>query len=315
MIRSPKGFLIICFTCLLPFWALAEAPVVDDSENFVILDEGQAAMEQPVAKAQLNDNEPEEEIALAQDNEMGQVGGNVELLDKLKGLQQELQELRGQLEVQAHELKSLQQQQLSFYKDIDARIRTTTSSPSSANKILQTEPTADLSIGEPAPITNKDANSKPTKSSFYTEGQPKANQAPTSSVGSATRNPADEQISYLAAYDLVKNKHFDEALSAMQNFVAKYPQGGYTANAHYWLGELYMVKKNYSNAIGHFQTVLNRFPSSSKTAACLLKIGYALAASGQEVEARQHLQEVVKNYPDTPTAELAAAKLKSISML
>jgi tol-pal system protein YbgF len=125
-------------------------------------------------------------------------------------------------------------------------------------------------------------------------------------------NPADEQISYLAAYELVKNKKYDDALSAMQNFVAKYPQGGYTANAHYWLGELYMVKKDYSEAIKHFDIVLEQFPSSSKCSASMLKIGYALAASGKTTDARTKLLEVLKKYPDTSTAELASTKLQSL---
>lgn len=134
------------------------------------------------------------------------------------------------------------------------------------------------------------------------------------STANARSNPADEQISYLAAYELVKNKRFDDALVAMQAFVTQYPQGGYTANAQYWLGELYMVKNNYPKAIDHFEIVLKQFPSSSKAAACTLKIGYALAASGKDNEARLRLQQVLKNYPDTPTAQLAATKLESLGV-
>ena len=47
---------------------------------------------------------------------------NAKLIDKIQSLQQEVQELRGQLEVQAHDLKLLQQQQVAFYKDLDARL-------------------------------------------------------------------------------------------------------------------------------------------------------------------------------------------------
>ncbi len=46
--------LLLSLTYLfLPLQVFAEAPVVDDSENFAILDEQQAAIVQPVAKAQL----------------------------------------------------------------------------------------------------------------------------------------------------------------------------------------------------------------------------------------------------------------------
>ena len=125
-------------------------------------------------------------------------------------------------------------------------------------------------------------------------------------------NPADEQISYMAAFERVKNKQYDEGIIAMNQFIAHYPNGGYTANAHYWLGELYLIKQNNVEAIGQFEAVVNQFPTSGKAAPSLLKFGYALAAAGRTDEARQKLQTVIKNYPDTHSAQLAAEKLKSL---
>lgn len=288
-----------CFACLLPFNVFSEAPVVDDSENFALLDEQQAAYEQPVVNRNRHASDNGEESALANDtmetssnNSNNSSSKNAVLLDKIQGLQQEVQELRGQLEVQAHDLKLLQQQQLTFYKDLDSRIR------HDPAKTAQNESVADVSIGQKDSPQNIAADKLQT--------QPIINKA-------IRTNPADEQISYLAAYELVKNKKFDDALTAMQTFVTQYPQGGYTANAQYWLGELYMVKKSYPDAITHFEVVLQQFPSSSKSAASLLKIGYALAASGKKQDAIARLQQVVKNYPDTNTAQLAKAKLESLS--
>lgn len=300
---SIRHFLLVaCFTCLLPFRVFSEAPVVDDSENFALLDEQQAALERPVARDSHqryeNDNEPAfaNDTGDASNNDGGRHNGD--LLNKLQGLQQDIQELRGQLEVQAHELKALQEQQLSFYKDLDARLRNDV-----PLKTTKNEPTTELPLNE-QPVIKKPTLSldKPTAPAVI------------NTKTTTTNNPADEQISYLAAYELIKNKQFDDALIAMQTFVTQHPQGGYTANAHYWLGELYMVKKNYPNAIQHFETVLQQFPSSSKSAACLLKSGYALAASGKKQEAIQRLQQVLKSYPDTNTAQLAETKLKALTI-
>ena len=306
--NSHRFVLAACFACLLPFNAFSEAPVVDDSENFALLDEQQAALERPVSRVQNSDSDNYEETALATDNTetSGNNGNNAALLDKLQGMQQEIQELRGQLEVQAHDLKLLQQQQLTFYKDLDARL------PNEPAKTAKNKPVPDLpnpgtalSIGPKASTKNSAAQvSKPQTPLVIT---------PTVNNSAARNNPADEQISYLAAYELVKNKRFDEALTAMQGFVTQYPKGGYTANAQYWLGELYMVKKNYPQSIEHFEIVLQQFPSSSKSAASMLKIGYALAASGKKQDAIQRLQQVVKSYPDTSTAKLARAKLEALN--
>jgi len=296
MIKSHRLLLAASFACLLPLNALAysEAPVVDDSENFAMLDEQQAAIEQPVARGQIDSDDSDEEPALANDTlEASSKGDNAKLLDKLQGLQQEVQELRGQLEVQSHDLKLLQQQQLAFYKDLDARIHQEPAARSAKN-----EPVAEIAISHPAQQQVTAEITTPTV-------RPQA-------VSIQRTNPADEQISYLAAYELVKNKQYDDALVAMQTFTNRYPQGGYSANAQYWLGELYMVKKDYPQAMAHFEVVLQQFPSSSKSAASMLKIGYALVASGKKEDARAKLQQVVKNYPDTNTAQLATSKLETL---
>lgn len=306
---------ILCLTALLPLNAYSEVPVVDDSENFAMLEQQQEDLTSNINRApsdeQFNDDTselvastPEEgQPALAQadietnnlllDEEKPLVepalepqtqDDNAMLLSRMQNLQQEVQELRGQLEVQAHDLKLLRQQQLAFYKDLDSRVQSKTLPEGAA------QATSPLSIDD----------SEPTQKLIVA--------AAKKSKG----NPADEQISYLAAYELVKNKDYDKALSALQDFVAKYPQSGYVANAYYWLGELYLVKKDYSKAIESFNTVLKDYPTSTKVAASTLKLGYALASSGHKGEARQYLQQVVQNYPDTHTAQLATAKLKAM---
>ncbi len=286
-----KLLLAACFSAiLLPLNAFSEAAVVDDSENYALLEEQQGAYEPPVAHDGSDFNNHANEPALAKDD-MGS-RGNVNLLDKIQGLEQEVQELRGQLDVQAHTLKLLQEQQLSFYKDLDARLRETPEK----TMAHASPPATDLNIGTPP--------AAPTTAPI-----PVAAVLP---VNPPAGNLADEQISYLAAYEFIKNKRFDDGLTAMQTFVIKYPHSGYTANAEYWLGELYLIKANYPDAIAHFNVVLQTFPSSSKSAASLLKIGYALAASGKTVEARLKLQDVVKKYPDTDTARLAITKLDSL---
>lgn len=302
---SPNRFLALCFSCLLPLQVMAQAPVVDDSENFAILDEQQDALERPVANvAPFEETENGEEIALAHDDgtERGDVnqnrGSDAQLLNQIKGLQQEVQELRGQLDIQAHELQALKDQQLAFYKDFDARLN------HAPTHTAQAEAPIDLSIGQSAATA---ARTQPAT------GKTAVVASPTPAKTAQRTNPADEQIRYLAAYDLVKTKRYDEALLAMQDFISQYPRGGYTANAHYWMGELYMVQKDYPQAIQHFEVVLKNFSSSSKAAACSLKIGYALASSGQESEARQRLQQVIKNFPDTPTAQLASTKLRTLN--
>lgn len=313
MIHCKKHLIAACFTLMLPLASWSEAPVVDESDNFAMMDEQQAAYEAPVVNPKYDEPQvdhaqadQEDGPALAKEDRNSEpksnFNDNAKLIDKVQTLQQEIQELRGQLEVQAHDLKLLQQQQVAFYKDLDARLG------SGANKSAQTNAPTDINLGAKSAATHPAmpiTNPKTTVTST----------APKPVVAVSRINPADEQISYLAAYELVKNKHYDEAVNAMQSFTQKYPKGGYTANAEYWLGELFLVKKDYSRAIEHFDVVLKQFPSSSKSAASMLKAGYAYAASGNNAEAKRHFEQVIKTYPATPTAQLATSKLESINAL
>jgi len=325
MIFCKRHIIAAGFILMLPLLGWSEAPVVDDSDNFAIIDE-QQANDSPVVDSKYDESQNEnaqtyraknnnysvdnsqgddgpplakDDQASASDNA---IADNAKLIDKIQSLQQEVQELRGQLEVQAHDLKLLQQQQIAFYKDLDARLGNT------AAKSAQTPAPTDISLGSRISVPQVNALTAEPKIT-----KPAPITAPAIAVSRV--NPADEQIGYMAAYELVKNKRYDDALKAMSVFVQKYPNGGYTANAQYWLGELYLVKKDYSKAIEHFDLVLQQFPSSSKSAACLLKSGYAYAAKGDKQEAKKRLQQVIKNYPDTPTAQLANSKLQAINAI
>ncbi|MCL9682790.1 tol-pal system protein YbgF [Legionella maioricensis] len=328
MINCKKHIIAIGFTLMLPLTGWSEAPVIDDSENFAFTDGQQIAEasaghpkydESHVENGQfdgaqneyyqMDSAQSDDGPALVREDQSSDsnndINNNAKLIDKIQALQQEIQELRGQLEVQAHDLKLLQQQQVAFYKDLDARLG------NGSPKTAQNKPVTDITLG------SKTLAAQP--SSTATAATPtnavKPAAAPQPVIAVSRTNPADEQISYLAAYELVKNKRYDNAINAMQTFVQKYPKGGYTANAEYWLGELYLVKKDYSKAIEHFEVVLHQFPASSKSAASLLKSGYAYAATGNNQEARKRFQQIIKSYPDTSTAQLASAKLKAIKTL
>lgn len=322
MINCKKHFIAACFSLIVPAVGFAEAPVVDDSDNFAIIDEQPSAVrpkyEQPqienaeldgphAEKYQMDMSQGDDGPALAKDDGYDQSGpvqrsvkDGAALIERVQTLQKEVQELRGQLEVQAHELKKLQDQQLTFYKDLDSRLANGASRASAAKAPTDLSGSNKVAVSAP-PVVKPSVNTKVVAAPVV---------APASRA-----NPADEQISYMAAYEFVKNKQYDSAISAMQTFVQKYPQGGYSANAQYWLGELFMVKKDYPKALEHFDTVIQKFPSSTKAAASMLKSGYAYSAFGNNQAAKQRLQQVIKNYPGTPTAQLANLKLESLNAL
>ena len=282
---------IVAILLFLSWPVMAKAPVMDDSESFALLEEqAQAAEELPVAQDGsygLSEEDNEEEEITTPIAKQGNTSKNIDFVNKLQSLEQELQELRGQVEVQAHELEELKQQQVAIQNI----------SPSQTE--IQAAPKRELTP-QPKPAPNITMDVQPMQ---------EVSQTPNQTV---RINPADEQISYLAAYDLVKQQQFPQAIHAMQQFLTKYPQGGYSANAHYWLGELYLANKEYSAAIEQFENVIHNFKSSSKKASSHLKLGYAFADAGRLSDAKEQFNLVMNLYPDTTTAKLAHKKLAKL---
>lgn len=270
---------VIGLSCCLAFFSLplfAQAPIIDESsalswEDERALNEAASSKTEHFESAHSDDSKP------LVGEEKG--GAELSLLNKMHHLQQELQELRGQLEVQAHQIKVLEQQ---------------------------------LESGAPLPKSSAELEPKSASASRPNYAENRATTIQKTSSNASHSNPAEEQISYLAAYDLVKNKHFVEGLAAMEKFVERYPQGSLTANAEYWLGELYLLRNDGTQAMAHFERILTEFSSSAKAPAAALKMGYVLASLGKENEAKTYLEQVVKNYPETTTAQLAATKLSAL---
>lgn len=270
----------ICFL-LLPTFVWAEAPVQD--------------------AVPISSSDPE--VPLSQDNSARYSSPSsfnpnnpASLLSKMNEMQSEIQRLRGQLEVQSHELAQLKEQQQAYYNDLDQRVTL-------------------LSSGKkPATLAIDDSPSSATSATTDTQKAAGAAVAATALKTPliATTSGGDEESSYNAAYALIESKQFPQATSAMKNFILKYPNGKYASNAHYWLGELLIATHQDQEAISEFNTVIQQFPTSNKVSPSMLKLGFAYANLGDIEKARATLSEVESKYPGTTSAQLASARLETL---
>lgn len=122
-----------------------------------------------------------------------------------------------------------------------------------------------------------------------------------------------EATDYQAAFALLKSGQYAQAATAFERFLQRYPQGQYTANALYWLGESHYVVRDFAKALPHFQRVLDEHPASGKSPDALLKIGFIHHEQGNDAQARKVLEKVKADYPNTTAAALAEQRLLRIS--
>jgi tol-pal system protein YbgF len=209
------------------------------------------------------------------------------LVLQLQQLQEEVMDLRGRVEEQAFEIQQLKQQSLERYVDLDRRIS------SGAG--------ADMA---PAPAPSAARPEAPV---------PAASAAPPAASASQpadARADANEAEAYRAAYSLVRNQDFPEAIAAFKRFLEVYPDGGFTPNAHYWLGELYLVLSppDTVSAQRAFSELLQRYPRDPKVPDALYKLGKVSFDNGDRVAARGYLERVVNEFADSNSSAITLSR-------
>lgn len=249
-----------------------------------------------------------------------------DLLSQVEALQHEVQTLRGQLEMQSHELAQARQQQGELYREIDRRLENVEGSasrvtvrpiPGTVATDPASAPVQSVPSIAPAPSTAPAAPGAPPVESIAVA--PAVVPAPQAGPGSASiatiaGDPALEKDAYQRAFTLLKEGRYDESIAEFNGFLVAYPNSEYGDNAQYWLGEAYYVTRQFEPAIGEYQKLIMAYPQSDKLTHSMLKIGYSYHELGRLDEARAILQELAANYPNSTAARLAEDRLQRIAL-
>jgi tol-pal system protein YbgF len=233
------------------------------------------------------------------------------LVIQVQELQDEVRNMRGQLEEQARELENLKRRQRDQYLDIDQRLSDMRNNmPVSSN-------------GQPYIPPSTAQGSNPAQQS----GDVPEVRAPMESGASVTTiaqpaaqsemvaaNPADEKAAYDQAFQALKELRYADAAESFQTFLDQYPNSEYADNAQYWLGESYYVTRNYDIALKAFQDLMDNYSDSPKVADALLKVGYTHYELQDWEAATAALTQVQEKYPDTTLSRLAESRLRSMRM-
>jgi tol-pal system protein YbgF len=191
--------------------------------------------------------------------------------EQLDVMQNEVNELRGAIEVQNYQLEKILERQRELYLEIDKRIEAVKTQPSTM----------------PEAVVN-------------TVGT--TSEAPLS---------ANENEAYDKAVNLIlKDRLYDQAIPEFQSFLQNFPNSSYVPNAHYWLGQLLFNKQDWAGAGEQFQLLITYYPDSTKKADAMLKLGITEMERANAARAKQLWEQVVAEFPDSSSAKLAEKRLK-----
>ena len=192
------------------------------------------------------------------------------LFHQMQLLSNEVQALRGTVEEQQHRLDRLAREQRERYLGLDRQIAALRSGA----------PTTAMPAARPAPR----------------DPQP---------VDTLPRSGGTEADAYRHAYAMMEGGEFDGAAGALERLIEDFPNGQYTPNAFYWLGQLHRKAGELEQARQMLVQVITLYPDHNKAPDALYNLGVVYNELGDPARARTYLGRVQQQHPNSTAAGLA----------
>ncbi|MCA1977729.1 MAG: tol-pal system protein YbgF [Thiobacillus sp.] len=225
------------------------------------------------------------------------------LLKEVETLKSEVAKMRGQDEMQAHQIDTLGKRQNDLYVDLDQRL----SELAKAN--ARPPQAAAAPAVTPAPPAAAPSASPPVATPA-TPATPAAAVAATPAPPQL--DPLVESRTYEAALNHFREANYAGAIAGFKGFLKAYPDSALAPNAQYWIGYSYYALKDYKSALAHQQKLVASYPGSAKVPDALLNIATNQIALDNLDGAKKTLEELVVKHPGTNAATLASRRLAAL---
>lgn len=203
-------------------------------------------------------------------------------------------------------------------RDVNARIDTKSDKSATIDMLNQNEQTMQEIArlrGQVELLANQIANVQKSQKDFYADLDTRIKKLEprqeTIDGRTAEVLPSEKQ-SYESAMELFKSGDYKGAAGALTDFVKRFPQSAYAANAQYWLGNAYYAQRDYKTAISAQESVVSNYSDSPKAPDAMLNIASSYTEMGDDKSARKALQQLVKQFPDSTAAQTAKERLASL---
>lgn len=215
-------------------------------------------------------------------------------------LQEEIRQLRGQLEQAQYEARSATQALEKYRGDTDYRLQALEQKVATMEATAAAVPPAP--VAEAVPTGDTIVPPESTEPATYSkEPMAEAKPAPTG------RDFPNSNAHYSYAFKLLNEKNYTASAASFDNFVKKYPSDPLTGNAYYWLGESYYARGDYTRAAEGFRKGFEVNPDGQKAPDNLLKLAMSLDKVKREKEACIVLRQVQSKYGDSSPRTAAKA--------
>ncbi|MFM1911908.1 MAG: hypothetical protein RJB18_1299 [Pseudomonadota bacterium] len=277
--------LILISICLLSISQWAHAALFDDKEarqQIVDLQQKTDAQNQSTQaslEALKKSQQALEQRILSVENVI-KSQGLMDLLSQIDRLNEELNKVKGELDVAQHNIEVSQQRQKDLYVDTDGRLRK-------------------LESGNNSPASTA----------------PEIKEPPAQGANASPAEASAESKAFDSAQALLQAGKYKDAFDAFDKFLQTYSNSKQVPNAQYSLGFSQFSLKNYKAAIATQQKLISQFPDSAKVPDALFNIANCQIQLSDIEGAKKSLRDLIAQHPTSeliPNAKRRLAVLESI---
>lgn len=238
------------------------------------------------------------------DDKLGEVAETLDTLNRaarlsnadfgvqLERMLQELQELRGAIELADYRISRMEQQ-----------IAANATPAAPAEKVY----------AQPAPAVTQEPKAKAKAKSPAPKASKPSSKPAIAEKPKAPAKPASPREQIASARSLIKQNKFDQARGLLRQVLNGAPrQAGVHDLAHYELGKSYQAEKKYRAALQEYIKVAEQFPKGAMVDDAYFQIGNCSMALGNLEEAEVFFNEIITNHKKSPFAKDAKSKLSEV---
>jgi len=231
---------------------------------------------------------------------------------RIYDLEKDIKKLNNSFEELIFQLDDLNQ----LYKELN--IELSTLSLKIENNI--NENNLDEKIDENSTLSNSEIKEENTLGSLVINSEDLSKSENTTQSQKIDLSDENENLPNLSpedqfqlAFDLLRNQRFEEAKSSFLVFIEKNKENSLSGTAHYWLGEIYLLKKEHREAALILAEGYQKFPKSIKAPDMLYKLSESLVLIDKKNDACSTLIKLDKEYPDNKLKSKVSKKVSELN--
>ena len=122
----------------------------------------------------------------------------------------------------------------------------------------------------------------------------------------------DPELEFQNALELLKKQEFTEVKKSLELFIFNHSDSNLIGSAHYWLGEIYLLKKEFREAALILAEGFQKYPTSLKSPDMLYKLSEALINMGKKDDSCSALKKFKIEFPKHKLFKKAEKKIISL---